>query len=92
MLVMGLNAFAALPPIEEIRQNQDIETISAWTAELNARFPGLNVQVRADMGRATERNAVIRDLKMLEGNLEGRVDVPEGSLTTVNCTHPTCGD
>ncbi len=88
MLIWGNQVFASLPTADTA---QDLKNISSWTAHLNQYYPTLDLAVGVPLNSNQNRAAVLRELRALESDLMGTLDVPPGALQTLACVRPECG-
>lgn len=89
MLIWGSQAVANLPPPGPA---EDRQRISDWAAHLNRYYPTLDLRVRANLNQDTNVRSVLRELKLLEENLLGTIQLPVRSLKALACAKIVCGD
>ena len=90
MLIWGNQAFASLPSASA--GPEDLRKISDWAAHLNNYYPTLSLSVSVNLQEGQNARAVLRELKLLEEQLQGTVNMPAGALQMLACKHVICGD
>ncbi len=88
MLIWGSQAVASLPPPAS---PAELQRISDWAAHLNHYYPTLDLEVKASLNRDQNVRAVLREMKMLEENLLGTLNLNARALQTLACKHIVCG-
>ncbi|HMN68126.1 MAG TPA: hypothetical protein PKC28_06255 [Bdellovibrionales bacterium] len=87
MLVWGSSAFASWST--DGVTPADTQRVSSWMALLNSSY-GLDIEAAENV----QREELLKQLEVLDNALRGQyeLDLPQGTLYTLKCGRPFCGN